>query len=112
MKVKNSVRTGAGVLHSVYRPRGTKTSEESNHYLIELRLFQKLENEPDNIECYQQDNEVETPDGVDKVESPDVNSTSQEEESYETTATRTVVNEGEPPISKKRKAALVEKTNE
>ncbi|GBN64730.1 hypothetical protein AVEN_108334-1 [Araneus ventricosus] len=113
MKVKNSARTGAGVyevykpewfayekmasfLHSVHTPRGTKTTE-------------KLENEPDNIKCDQLDNEVETLDVVDQVESPDINATSQEVESYETTATGTAVNEGGPPMSKKRKVALVEK---
>ncbi|GBN23771.1 hypothetical protein AVEN_104383-1 [Araneus ventricosus] len=107
MKVRNSTRTGAGVyqvykpewfayekiasfLHSVYTPRRTKTTE-------------KLENEPDSIECDQLDNDVETPDVVDQVESPDINSISQVEERYET-----AVNEGGPPASKKSKAALVE----
>ncbi|GBN29032.1 hypothetical protein AVEN_4367-1 [Araneus ventricosus] len=63
----------------------------------------KLENEPDSIECDQLHNDVETPDVVDQVESPGINSISQVEESYET-----AVNEGGPPASKKRKAALVE----
>ncbi|GBM59463.1 hypothetical protein AVEN_131037-1 [Araneus ventricosus] len=112
MKVKNSARTGAGVyevykpeffayekmasfLYSAYTPRGTKTAE-------------KLENEPDNKECDQLDNEVEIPDVVDQVESPDINSTSQEEEKCETSVPGTAVIEGGPPASKKRKAALVE----
>ncbi|GBN04878.1 hypothetical protein AVEN_124489-1 [Araneus ventricosus] len=106
MKVSNSTRTGAGVyqvhkpewfayekmasfLHSVYTPRRTKTTE-------------KLENEPDSIECDQLDNDV-----VDEVESPDINSISQVEESYET-----AVNEGGPPASKKKESSTCKISNE
>ncbi|GBN56280.1 hypothetical protein AVEN_87654-1 [Araneus ventricosus] len=78
--------------------------------ILEITLFfQKLENKADNIECDQLDNEGEIPDVVDQLESPDINSMSQEEEKYETTAPGTVVNKGGPPTSKKRKTALVEK---
>ncbi|GBN00078.1 hypothetical protein AVEN_69853-1 [Araneus ventricosus] len=118
IKVKNCARTGAGVyevykkeffayekmasfLHSVYTPRGTETTE-----IIRIK---KLENEPDNIECDQLDNESEIPVVVDQLESPDINSTSQEEEKYETTAPGTAVNKSGPPTSEQRKAALVEK---
>ncbi|CAL1262904.1 unnamed protein product [Larinioides sclopetarius] len=76
------------------------------------RKKNKLENEPENIACDQLVNEVETPDVVDQVESAGINSTSQEEESYETTPTKIAVKEDMPAISKKWRAVLEKRMNE